>query len=221
MKDKTKYKYSFIIPCYTSSESDFRRCLDYIKNQPVKSYEVICVDDCSPLDAPKIAKEYGFKYIRHEKNKHNGGAINTRIKEAQEILDSIEIDLILVKEIKDYLFSKTQPGAMKLTFDKTTSFQKSDKFLDYVEKLEQKGIDEKLKDLLTRKQIVEKWLNAKLEQLRQSKQIEQLVVYYRECVLVKENGTKRQMTWEEISKKIYYSEDYCKHIYSCYNKNTR
>lgn len=143
------------------------------------------------------------------------------LKEAQEILDSIEIDLILVKEIKDYLFSKTQPGSIEYSFDKITSISKQDKFLDYVEKLEQKGIDEKLKDLLTRKQIVEKWLNAELEQLKQSKQIEQLVVYYRECVLVKENGTKRQMTWEEISKKIYYSPDYCKHIYSSYNKNTR
>ena len=75
-------KYSVIIPCYTSTESDFRRCLDYIKNQTVKPYEVICVDDASPVETPKIALEYGFKYVRHEKNKHNGGARNTGIKEA-------------------------------------------------------------------------------------------------------------------------------------------
>lgn len=76
-------KYSFIIPCYNATEKDFRRCLDYIKNQTFKDYEVICVDDCSPVDTPKIAKEYGFKYIRHEVNKQNGGARNTGIREAK------------------------------------------------------------------------------------------------------------------------------------------
>ena len=143
------------------------------------------------------------------------------LKEAREILDCIENDLILVKEMKDYLFSKTQPGSIEYSFDKITSFSKQDKFLDYVEKLEQKGIDEKLKDLLTRKKIIEKWLNAELEQLRQTKQVEQLVVYYRDCVKIIDKGIKRQMTWEEISKKIYYSPDYCRHIYCDYNKNTR
>jgi len=77
-----KYRYTFIVPCYTASENDFRRCLDYIKNQTVQPYEVICVDDASPVDTPKIALEYGFKYIRHDINKHNGGARNTGIKEA-------------------------------------------------------------------------------------------------------------------------------------------
>lgn len=76
-------KYSFIIPCYNATEKDFRRCLDYIKNQTFKDYEVICVDDCSPVETPKIAKEYGFKYIRHEVNKQNGGARNTGIREAK------------------------------------------------------------------------------------------------------------------------------------------
>ena len=75
-------KYSVIIPCYDTEEIYFRRCLDSIKNQTLQPYEVICVDDCSPVDTPQIAKEYGFKYIRHEKNLHNGGARNTGIKTA-------------------------------------------------------------------------------------------------------------------------------------------
>jgi glycosyltransferase involved in cell wall biosynthesis len=79
---ESKHKYSFIIPCYTASEEDFRRCLDYIKNQTIKPHEVICIDDCSPVETPKIALEYGFKYIRHDINKHNGGARNTGIREA-------------------------------------------------------------------------------------------------------------------------------------------
>jgi len=79
---KAKHKYSFIVPCYTASESDFRRCLDYIKKQTVQPYEVICIDDCSPVDTPKIAEEYGFKYVRHSVNRHNGGARNTGIRMA-------------------------------------------------------------------------------------------------------------------------------------------
>lgn len=75
-------KYSVIIPCYNETEEDFRRCLDSVKNQILQPYEVICIDDASPYDTPKIAKDYGFKYIRHDKNKHNGGARNTGIREA-------------------------------------------------------------------------------------------------------------------------------------------
>jgi glycosyltransferase involved in cell wall biosynthesis len=75
-------KYSVIIPCYTPTESDFKRCLEAIAKQTIKPYEVIVVDDESPTEVPKMALEYGFKYIRHEVNKHNGGARNTGIREA-------------------------------------------------------------------------------------------------------------------------------------------
>lgn len=79
---KGKYKYSVIIPCYDAEETIFRRCLDSVKNQTLKPYEVICIDDFSPIDTPQIAKEYGYTYIRHNKNKQNGGARNTGIREA-------------------------------------------------------------------------------------------------------------------------------------------
>lgn len=75
-------KYSIIIPCYNAPEDIFRRCLDSIKNQTLQPYEVICIDDASPIETPQIAKEYGFKYIRHKENLHNGGARNTGIREA-------------------------------------------------------------------------------------------------------------------------------------------
>ena len=74
--------YSIIVPCYITDEVYFRRCLDSIKNQTLQPYEVICIDDCSPIETPQIAKEYGFRYIRHEVNKNNGGARNTGIREA-------------------------------------------------------------------------------------------------------------------------------------------
>lgn len=75
-------KYSVIIPCYDVPEEYFRRCLDSIKGQTLKPFEVICVDDCSPVETPQIAKEYGFKYVRNEENLNNGGARNRGVKEA-------------------------------------------------------------------------------------------------------------------------------------------
>ena len=67
---------------YTESESDLRRCFDSIKNQTYTDYEVICIDDCSPVYTPRIAMEYGFTYVRHSENKNNGGARNTGVREA-------------------------------------------------------------------------------------------------------------------------------------------
>lgn len=93
-------RYSVIIPCYVATEKDFRRCLDSIKNQTLKPYEVICIDDCSPVETPKIAKEYGFKYIRHDKNLNNGGARNTGIREATG-------DYLVFVNSDDYILPET------------------------------------------------------------------------------------------------------------------
>lgn len=75
-------KYSVIVPCYEEAVEDLKRCFDSIKNQTLKPYEVICIDDCSKHARSRIALEYGFKYIRHDVNKNNGGARNTGIREA-------------------------------------------------------------------------------------------------------------------------------------------
>lgn len=78
-----KYTYSVIIPCYTASEDDFRKCLDSIKNQTLSPLEVICIDDASPIETPKIAKEYGYIYLRNAKNKQNAATRNIGMKMAK------------------------------------------------------------------------------------------------------------------------------------------
>lgn len=93
-------KYSIIIPCYDATEEYFRRCLDSIKTQTLQPYEVICVDDASPVDTPKIAKEYGYKYIRHKVNKQNGGARNTGIRAATG-------DYLVFVNSDDYILPET------------------------------------------------------------------------------------------------------------------
>ena len=93
-------KYSVIIPCYKESEKDLRRCFDSVKNQTLRPYEVIVIDDYSPYETPKIAMEYGFKYIRHNENKNNGGARNTGIREASG-------DYLIFVNADDYILEDT------------------------------------------------------------------------------------------------------------------
>lgn len=93
-------KYSIIIPCYNAPEDIFRRCLDSIKNQTLQPYEVICIDDASPIDTPQIAKEYGFTYIRHKENLNNGGARNTGIRAATG-------DYLVFVNSDDYILPET------------------------------------------------------------------------------------------------------------------
>ena len=93
-------KYSVIVPCYKESEQDFRRCLDSIKNQTLQPYEVICIDDYSPIKTPQIAKEYGYRYIRHNENKNNGGARNTGIRESKG-------DYLIFVNADDYILPET------------------------------------------------------------------------------------------------------------------
>lgn len=92
--------YSIIIPCYDATEQDFRRCLESIKNQTKEALEVICVDDCSLVDTPKMALEYGYKYIRHKKNMQNGGARNTGIRASKG-------DYLIFVNSDDYIMPET------------------------------------------------------------------------------------------------------------------
>ena len=92
-------RYSIIIPMYTESESDLRRCFDSVKKQTYTDYEVICIDDCSPIDTPRIAMEYGFTYVRHSINKNNGGARNTGVRMATgEYLVFVNADDYIIPE---------------------------------------------------------------------------------------------------------------------------
>ena len=91
-------KYSIIIPCYTESEADLRRCFESVA--ALKAYEVIVVDDCSPTDTPRIAMEYGFTYVRHSRNKNNGGARNTGIRLATG-------DYLVFVNADDYVLPET------------------------------------------------------------------------------------------------------------------
>lgn len=85
---------SFIIPLYSVKKRDFIRCMDSIYSQNIdnSTFEVICVDDCSPTsETEEIVTKYKYNaitppnltFVKHTVNKRQGGARNTAIENAK------------------------------------------------------------------------------------------------------------------------------------------
>lgn len=79
---------SVIIPVYCCGKKIYA-CLDSLKKQTYKNFEVIIVNDCSPDDSKSIIVDYisnnpelNIKLITHDVNKRCGGARNTGVKNA-------------------------------------------------------------------------------------------------------------------------------------------
>lgn len=80
---------SFIVPFY-NVEPYIEQCIRSLYDQdiPQSEYEVICVDDCSPDGSRTIVMRLQSEYptlrlLTHAKNKRQGGARNTGLREAQ------------------------------------------------------------------------------------------------------------------------------------------
>lgn len=77
---------SVIIPVYGCGKKIYA-CLNSLKKQTYKDFEVIIVNDCSPDDSKSIIEDFiaknpglNVKLISHEVNKRCGGARNTGVK---------------------------------------------------------------------------------------------------------------------------------------------
>lgn len=80
---------SIILPCYNVEEY-ISSCLESILNQDLShdTYEIICVNDCSPDGVSDVINAYRKRYndihlIEHKINKRQGGARNTALRVAQ------------------------------------------------------------------------------------------------------------------------------------------
>ena len=72
-----KLKFSIIIPVY-NTEMYLRKCLDSVKNQTYKNYEVIIINDGSTDNSLDIINEYTKDKRFKVYNKKNSGLSNTR-----------------------------------------------------------------------------------------------------------------------------------------------
>ena len=101
-----KPKFSIIVPVY-NTEKYLKRCLDSIKSQSFKDYEVIIVNDGSTDKSDDIISKYPYKVINQE-NQGLSMARNNGVKDASGeyliFLDSDDyIEKDLLKEINNSL----------------------------------------------------------------------------------------------------------------------
>ena len=101
-----KPKFSIIVPVY-NTEKYLKRCLDSIKSQTFKDYEVIIVNDGSTDKSDDIISKYPYKVINQE-NQGLSMARNNGVKDASGeyliFLDSDDyIEKDLLKEINNSL----------------------------------------------------------------------------------------------------------------------
>ena len=99
-------KFSIIVPVY-NTEKYLKRCLDSIKNQSFKDYEVIIVNDGSTDNSSDIISKYSYKVINQE-NLGLSMARNNGVKESSGeyliFLDSDDyIEKDLLKEVNESL----------------------------------------------------------------------------------------------------------------------
>jgi len=89
---------TIIIPIY-NAEKTLRKCLESVKQQDYKKYEVLCIDDCSTDSSPKIVEEYGCKLVKLRENSGSGKARNIGAKNANtKFLAFTDSDCIIPRD---------------------------------------------------------------------------------------------------------------------------
>jgi glycosyltransferase involved in cell wall biosynthesis len=78
--EHSPYTLSVIIPAYSEGDS-VHRVIDKIREMRPQA-EIIVVDDGSPDDTARVAREAGARVIRHPYNKGNGAAVKTGLRAA-------------------------------------------------------------------------------------------------------------------------------------------
>ena len=140
------------------------------------------------------------------------------LNDAKKELERLDNDLEYQLKQKEILFNKTQPKVVDTTKEIVEGGKREDKYLNYVETLEEKQINEEIDKLYAQRKNLENWLNNELKIMGKYNELEQLVRYYKEDVQItdKWTGRIRGLTWEEIGKKIHYSSVWCRKVYKFY-----
>lgn len=140
------------------------------------------------------------------------------LKEAREKLEHLDNDLELLLNEKEVLFNKTQPTAIKYDKESIMGGKRENRYENYLISVEEKEFDSKIDDIYTRKRLYENWITNELKILEKYNELEQLIIHFKEDTIIHCPYTKksREMTWQEIADKVFYSKDYCRRVYRNY-----
>lgn len=142
------------------------------------------------------------------------------LKEANKQLEKLENDYEYYLKEKEEIESLVTPKATDIRSEKVDGGKRTDRLLEYIEKMDTKKIDETLDYIFQRKKNLINWIDEELRIMGKYGEIESLIVQLKENTLVEDKVTKkyRNMTWEEIGRKINYNKDHCRKIYRLYKK---
>ena len=140
------------------------------------------------------------------------------LREANEELERLDNEYNYWLNEKERLSLLVTPKSMDIRPEMVEGGKRVDKLALYVELMDDKKINETLEYIQKKKQNLMNWLDNELSILKKYNEIEQLIVYYKENVIITDKYTnkRRNMTWEEIGKEVHYSKDYCRKIYRNY-----
>lgn len=128
------------------------------------------------------------------------------IKESNNKLEKIDNEIEYWLNEKEIELSKVMPKAMDTTKESVQGGKRTDRFLKYAIAIEKKQIDETLDKLYAKKKNLEDYIEKELQRLNKYREVEQLIVYYKEQCL-------ENYTWYQIAQRVHYSKEQCQRIY--------
>ena len=129
-------KVSVIVPVYIDQEYKrdyFITCLNSLLNQSLKDIEIICINDCSPIDISDIISKYKeYPNIRFLENDHNMGAGFSRNKgldlASGEYITFVDSDDYINLDMYKNLYESAKENNFPDLIETNISFVKDDSF---------------------------------------------------------------------------------------------
>lgn len=142
------------------------------------------------------------------------------LKEANEQLERLDNDYNYWLNEKERLLLLVMPKSTDIRPEMVDGGKRVDKLAKYVETMEEKQINETLDYIQAKRENLMNWIDNELKILKKYNEVEQLIIHYKENMIIKDKytGKQREMTWEEIAKEVHYNKDHCRRIYRNYKK---
>ena len=142
------------------------------------------------------------------------------LKEANEQLERLDNDYNYWLNEKERLLLLVMPKSTDIRPEMVDGGKRIDKLAKYVETMEEKQINETLDYIQAKRENLMNWIDNELKILKKYNEVEQLIIHYKENIIIKDKytGKQREMTWEEIAKEVHYNKDHCRRIYRNYKK---
>ena len=141
------------------------------------------------------------------------------LKTANKELEKLDNEYNYWLSQKELAKNLVYPKSADIQLEKVDGGNRQDRLLKYVELLDDKKIDETLNYIFKRKCNLLNWLEKELKIMLKYGEVESAIIQLKENErIIDKNGKVREITWEEISKKVHWSKSFCRNVYRKYKK---